>query len=665
LSAECNFKLRLHFVAEETVTILEKVACGLLIFTATAEVLAQASPSKQIGLSVDLTDAPKKILHATETMPVTPGPLTLVYPKWIPGEHGPTGPIDNMTGFVVSARGAEAQPCGAASDGRTRWERDKVDMYAFHLTVPEGCTTLEIKIDFLATAAATGFSAGASSNENLAMLSWNTVVVYPDGVNPADVEVTPSITLPTAWQFGTALHKSRYESAGAVSTASFEPVTLETLVDSPVLAGKYFKEIPLAPDVMPKHFLDMAADGPEDLNLSAEHVAEFSRLVRETGALYQSRHYGEYHFLVTLSDSVAHFGLEHHQSSDDRVPAKTFIEDDPFLLAGSLLPHEFTHSWNGKYRRPAALATSDYQKPMGGELLWVYEGLTQYFGDVLAVRSGIWTPEQYHDILADKAASLDNRPGRTWRDLQDTATMAQVLYESGGGWDNWRRGVDFYDEGELIWLDVDTTLRKMSGGKKSMNDFAAAFEGLGGNTAPKVVPYTFDDVVAALNAVVPNDWGGFLRQRLDSNQPHAPLGGIENGGYKLTYGPRPNLWMDKEDAQSESVNFWFSLGLSVNSGGTLTDVLKGGPADKAGLGPGIRLVAVNGRSFTPALLRTGVNDAKGVDGPAIELIVENSGYFKLLKLDYHGGERYPMLERVAGAPDTLDDILQPLVKPAK
>lgn len=644
-------------------THFQKVASGLAVFVVAAAAAAQVFPSREVLLSVDLTDAPKKIIHATETMQVTPGQLTLVYPKWIPGEHGPTGPIDDMAGFVVA--------CGTGGDGRVKWERDKVDMYAFHMTVPEGCTTLTIMLDFLATSPATGFSAGASSNENLAMLSWNTVVVYPDGVSPGDLQVTPTLTLLSAWQFGTALHVASKDMdqlcAGTApcQRVHFAPVSLEMLIDSPVLAGKYFKEIPLAPDVMPKHFLDMAADGPEDLNLSAEHVAEFSRLVREAGALYQSRHYGEYHFLVTLSDSVAHFGLEHHQSSDDRVAAKTFIEDDAFLLSGSLLPHEFTHSWNGKYRRPAGLATSDYQKPMEGDLLWVYEGLTEYFGDVLAVRSGLWTPEQYRDMLANSAASLDNRPGRTWRDLQDTANMAQVLYESGGGWDNWRRKTDFYDESELIWLDVDTTLRKMSGGKKSMNDFAAAFHGLGGNTAPKVVPYTFDDVVAALNAVVPNDWAAFLRKRLDSNQVHAPLDGIENGGYKLTYGQRPNSWTDKLDARDETVDFWYSLGLNVNSGGTLGDVLKGGPADKAGLGPGMRLVAVNGRSFTPVLLRAGVNDAEGAGSPAVELIVENSGYFNVLKIDYHGGERYPMLERVAGTPDSLDDILQPLVKPMK
>jgi len=613
---------------------------------------AAAQTGHTITLSVDLSDAPRKIIHAVETMPVAPGPLTLVYPKWIPGEHGPTGPIDNLAGVVITS----------ASGERIKWERDKVDMYAFHLTVPADCTALSIKLDFLATAAPNGFSAGASTNENLAMLSWNTVVLYPEGTDAADVKVTPSLLIPSEWKFGTALRLHRMEFAGKNPLLNFEPVSLEMLVDSPVLTGKYFKEIALAPDVTPKHFLDLAADGPEDLDLPPARVESFSRLIRETGALYQSRHYGEYHFLVTLSDSVAHFGLEHHQSSDDRVGAKTFTEDDRFVLAGDLLPHEFTHSWNGKYRRPADLATSNYQKPMQDDLLWVYEGLTQYLGDVLAARSGIWTPEQYRGYLAASAASLDNWPGRTWRDLQDTATMASVLYSSGGGWDNWRRGVDFYAEGELVWLDVDTTIRKMTGGKKSLDNFVAQFEGVGGNTAPKVVPYTFEDVVSGLNAVVPNDWAGFLRQRLDTNQLHAPLGGIENGGYKLAYESKPNPWSALNDSQSGSLDFWSSIGLRVNGDGALTDLSKGGPADKANLGPGMRLVAINGRAFTPALLRAAVKDADG-NGPAIELIVENSGFYKVIRIDYHDGERYPALQRVTTAPDTLDEILRPLVKP--
>jgi predicted metalloprotease with PDZ domain len=604
---------------------------------------AQSAP---IQLSVDLTDAPRRILHATETMPVVPGPLTLVYPKWIPGEHGPTGPIENFAGFFITANGKPV-----------KWERDKVDMFAFHITVPDGATSLNIKMDFLA-ASSGAFTAGGSTSANLALLSWNTVVVYPDGTDASGVMLTPSVTVPAGWRFGTALEKSGEKNGKAEGeTTAFKTVSLETLIDSPVLAGRYFREIELAPEITPKHYLDMAADGPEELELSQAHIDQFDNLVRETGALYKSRHYNAYHFLVTLSDEVAHFGLEHHQSSDDRVTARTFTDDQEFVLDGLLLPHEFTHSWNGKYRRPAGLATSNYQKPMEGDLLWVYEGLTEYLGDVLAARCGIWSAEQYKDRLATIAATYDNRPGRTWRDIQDTATAAQTLYTAGGGWDNWRLSVDYYDEGELVWLDVDTTIRKMTNGKKSLNDFVAKFHGLGGDTGPKVVPYTFEDVVAGLNAVVPNDWATFLRSRLDSNAYQAPLGGLTNGGYRLGYSDKPNAWSTMEESQSGSVQFWYSLGLHVSSNGTVYDVLKGGVADKAGFGPGMKIVAVNGRAYTPALLRQAVRDGRGA-GPAIQAIVENTGYYKVLSLDYHGGERYPVLKRVDGTPDRLDEIVK-------
>ena len=605
--------------------------------------VAQTAP---ITLSVDLNDAPRKILHAMEVMPVTGGPLTVVYPKWIPGEHGPTGPIENMTGFFITANG---QP--------VKWERDKVDMFAYHLTVPQGVTKLEMKIDFLASSSLSGFSAGGSTSENLALLSWNTLLVYPADTNAIDVMFTPSITIPAGWQFGTALDKD----GGSGQSTTFKTVSLEQLIDSPVLAGRYFREIPLAPEITPKHYLDMAADGPEEIDLSKEHIADFDRLVRETGALYKSRHYGSYHFLVTLSNEVAHFGLEHHQSSDDRVTATTFTDDREFVLDGLLLPHEFTHSWNGKYRRPAGLATSNYQKPMEGDLLWVYEGLTEYLGDVLAARCGIWTPDQYKQRLSTIAAEYDNRPGRTWRDIQDTATSAQIFYDDASGWDNWRLNVDYYDEGELIWLDVDTTIRKMTGGKKSLDDFVAKFHGLGGNTGPKVVPYTFEDVVAGLNGVVANDWTTFLRSRLDSNAYQAPLGGLENGGYKLAYSDKPNAWSAMADAQSETFNFWYSIGLHAGRSGTVSDVLKGGVADKAGFGPGMKIIAVNGRGYTSDVLKAAIHDATG-SGPSIELIVENTGFYKVIKLDYHGGERYPQLERVSSIPDRLGDILKPEAK---
>jgi len=626
-----------------------------------------ASAQTPITLSVDLRDAPRKIIHATESLPVQPGPLTLVYPKWIPGEHMPSGPIDNQAGFVISANGAPI-----------KWERDKVDMFAFHITVPAGVTKLDIKMDFLATAAAAGFSAGASTSANLALLSWNSVIVYPDGMKTADVRISPSIRIPEGWKFGTALSPmvliptnvgtdkslSAEQNEWLLNSTTFETVSLEQLVDSPVLAGRWFRQIPLASEVTPKHFLDLAGDGPEDIALSDEHIAQFSKLIHETGALYKSRHYGSYHFLVTLSDQVAHFGLEHHQSSDDRVAHNTFSDDGAFIANGLLLPHEFTHSWNGKYRRPAGLATPDYQKPMVGDLLWVYEGLTEYLGDVLAARCGIWSPEIYRNRLAMVAGYLnDVRPGRTWRDLQDTATMAQVLYMTGGAYDNYRRNTDYYDEGELLWLEVDLLIRDKTNGKKSLNDFAAAFEGLGGNTPPRVVPYTFEDVVAGLNAVLPYDWAAFLRTRLDSNELHAPeVAGINAlSGYKLVYTDKPNYWFQLLESQNNNVDTRFSLGLQTNTDGHVADVIVGSIADKAGFGPGMHIIAINGRGFAPALLRAALKEA-AANGPGIEFIVENTGYYKVIRLDYHHGEKYPDWQRVENIPARLDDVVAPMTK---
>jgi predicted metalloprotease with PDZ domain len=613
---------------------------------------AQTAPIKDdnstgnapIKITADLTDAPRKIIHAQMTIPVSPGPLTLLYAKWIPGEHMPDGPIDNLAGLFISANGQQLA-----------WVRDDVNMYAIRVTVPEGVTQLDVKDDFLATAAATGFSAGASTSANLALLSWNEVVLYPAGQEPADIFLQPSVILPQGWQYGTALTKA----GGDASHVDFEAVSLEQLIDSPLLSGRYFLEVPLAPEVTPKHFLDVAADGPEDLKLSPETINGYSNLVRETGALYQSRHYESYHFLVTASDQVAHFGLEHHQSSDDRVPEKTFVDDNVLLLSADLLPHEFTHSWNGKYRRPAGLATGNYEDPMKGNLLWVYEGLTDYLGNVLAARSKIETAAQYRDYLAQDAATLDYRPGRTWRDLQDTATAAQILYEASSQWDNWRRNTDYYGEGDLVWLDVDTTIRRLTKEEKSLNDFLAAFEGLGGNTPPKVVPYTFDDVVNGLNAVVAYDWAGFLTERLTSKSPQAPMGGIENGGYKLVFTDQPNEITQASIAATGTTPGWWSIGIDVTSDGHIEDVLVGSPADKAKLGPGMQIVAVNGRQFTAQLLGDAIRDAKGNSAP-IELIVVNTGTYRVVGIDYHDGQRYPHLERVDGTPDRLDEILAPM-----
>jgi len=608
---------------------------------------AETTPSSQpILITADLTDAPRKLIHADIEMPVAPGPVTLTAAKWIPGTHRPSGPIDNFTGLVVHAAGKELP-----------WRRDDVDLYAFHIDVPQGVTKLDIHVDFLAVAGSTISSDDGSTSGLQTTMEWEEVALYPAATPVRDIAVIPSVKLPAGWKLGTALTPTSTDG----DTTHFAQTTIEMLIDSPVIAGKYFREITLAPDVTPKHFLDLAADAPEDLDLKPAMLDSLSKLVHETGAMYASRHYNSYHFLLGLSDREEGNGLEHHQSSDNRTPEHTFSDESLAPLFGDLLPHEYTHSWNGKYHRPAGLPTPDYATPMQGKLLWVYEGMTQYLGEVLAVRSGFTTPEEFREALAFSAANLDVKPGRTWRDLEDTAVSSSILRGGSREWSNWRRGQDYYQEGALLWLDVDTTIRKLTGGKKSLNDFCVLFLGKGGNTPPEVVPYDFDEIVATLNLVVPNDWPAFLRDRITSKAPHAPLEGITQSGHTLIYADKPTSFERAVFGRSGVVDAYFSAGILARSDGTISDVLFGSPAFQAGLGPAEKIIAVNGRAFSGPVFALALKSAKGTSQP-IDLIVENTEYFRTVHLDYHDGEKFPVLKRVDNTSDVLGEILKPLAK---
>jgi predicted metalloprotease with PDZ domain len=603
-----------------------------------------------VGLRVDATDAPRRLFHVQMTMPVKPGPLTLLYPEWIPGEHGPTGPIINLVGLKVQGGG---KPIA--------WKRDSVNMYAFHLEVPAGVPALEIAFDFISPPEAGGFTSGASATSELAVLNWNQLLLYPQGTQADDLQYQATLRLPSSWRYGTALAIA-HETGSVIE---FQTAPLTTLVDSPVSAGAHYRTIDLGTDLGAPHYLHLAADSDRALEVSPEIVTHYRNLVQETGALFGARHYRDYHFLYTLSDHVAHFGLEHHESSDDRYDERTLIDADAQRVSADLLSHEFVHSWNGKFRRPAGLVSGThdggYDTPMQGDLLWVYEGLTEYLGEVLAARSALWTAADYRDRLAETAASLDNTYGRTWRPLEDTAVAAQLLYDAGGDYENYRRGVDFYPEGTLLWLDVDVTIRQLSKGRKSLDDFCRSFEG-GPGGAPAMKPYGFADVVAALNAVQPYDWAGFLNQRLHSTDAHAPLGGIEHGGWRLVYDTeRSDFWKAGEDADKVS-NLSYSVGLKVKEDGAIADIAFGGPAAKAGISPATKLVAVNSRQFSPGVLREAIQKAATDDQP-LELLIRNGEYFRTYRVDYHGGERYPHLVRDSTAPDLLSPILASKAKP--
>ncbi|HXM23728.1 MAG TPA: hypothetical protein VN948_20895 [Terriglobales bacterium] len=611
--------------------------------------LANVASAQSMQLFVDLSDAPRNIYHSRLTIPVKPGPLALVYPKWIPGNHRPAGPIANVTGVKMEAGGQTLA-----------WQRDPVDMYAFHVEVPAGANELQLSLDTITNDGSAGAS-GPSATANVLDLNWNQVVLYPQGASSDEVEVVPSIQLPAGWKFGTALPRENVGQSGNHNSLEvFKPVSLTTLVDSPLIAGDHYRKIELTkPGETPVYVIDMVSESEAGLAMTTADEAAYRRLVAETVALFGARHYLEYHFLLTLSDEAGHHGVEHHQSSDNSVGERTLIDSDLHLMEAGLLPHEFTHSWNGKYRRPAGLATRNYQDPMVGDLLWVYEGLTEYLGDVLTARSGLWTLEQYREALAETAAMLDHRAGRTWRPLEDTARSVQILRLQGPEWQSWRRSLDYYPEGELIWLEVDTIIRQQSHGQRSLDDFCRLFHG-GESGPPKVVPYTFDDLVRTLNQVVPYDWATLLKERVSSTVARAPLGGIERGGWRLMYNDQPNVFIHTGEKLRKSVDASYSLGFLVKEDGEFSDVIHGSPAYAAGIGPGMKLVAINGRAWSKDVLQDALCASKESKQP-IELLVENAKFFKTYSIAYHDGIRNPHLERTE-ASDVLGEILKPLTK---
>ncbi len=615
-----------------------------LAIAATLTAPARADYAKApIDLAVSVTAPQQHVFYVTEKMPVTPGPLTLYYPKYIPGEHGPTGPIDNVAGLTFTAGGKTLD-----------WHRDPVDMYTFRLDVPKGADTLTIDFQFLSPVGGGAFTAGVSMTPRIVDLEWNQVALYPAGLPTKDIVFRPRITLPAGWKYGSALITESHSG----NTYDFAPVTFNNLVDSPLIAGEHFRQVDLAPGDSVHRYLDMVADYPKALDIGP-YLKNYRNLIVQANNLFESHHYKAYHFLLTLSDHTGHFGLEHHQSSDDRINADLFLNKQTMLGEASLLPHEYVHSWNGKFRRPAKLWQPDFEKPEHTRMLWVYEGLTNYWGEVLAARSGLWTPAEYRAMMAYYAAVMNHHPGRTWRPLIDTTIAAQLLYDSPGFYRNWRRGTDFYDEGALIWLGVDTKIRELTHDKRSLDDFAKRFYGMD-NGSYVTKTYTFDDVVKALDSVVHYDWAGYLRQRLDKTNDHAPLGGLTAGGWKLVYTDKPNPYEQAREAIHSYVEAMFSIGLSVDKKGRIGDVLWKGPAFQAGLAPGMKIVSVNGSSFTPGVLERAIADSSQPDHDKLAIVASGSGVTATYTIRYSGGLRYPHLERIAGTPDYLDDISAPV-----
>jgi predicted metalloprotease with PDZ domain len=601
---------------------------------------AWSATPPSVTLFVDASSAPRKIFHAKLKIPASAGDLTLYYPKWIPGEHAPDGPVIDLAGLKFYAGGK-----------LLKWRRDLLDGFTIHVDVPQGESEVNVELDFLSPAVFEGgFSAGSSATDKMAVISWNQVLLYPKGWKADELTYTASLKLPANWKYGTPLPIASTSDQNGETEIKFQPAPLNTLVDSPVITGEFLKIVKLADD--PPTEMDIAADSAAALEAPQEVWDHYRNLVEQAQKLFGAHHYRDYHFLLSLSDHVAHFGLEHHESDDSRVDERGLVDENERKQEATLLPHEYVHSWNGKYRRPADLATPDYQQPMQDDLLWVYEGLTNYLGTVLAARSGLLTDEQSRDDLALTAAALDHTPGRIWRNLQDTADAAPELYFAPQAWHSWRRGVDFYDEDTLNWLWVDVIIRQQSKGAKSIDDFCRLFHGAP-STGPALKTYTFDDVVNALNQIVPYDWRGFWMERLTNHGPGAPLGGIEGSGWKVECDETPSE-MDRGSGE-RFIDAAYSLGLELRDDGGIVDTTEGMPAALAGIGPGMKLIAVNGRQYSPDVLRAALKSGKGGNTP-LELLVENTDYYKIYKIDYHGGERYPHLVRDESKPDLLTEI---------
>jgi predicted metalloprotease with PDZ domain len=596
-----------------------------------------------IGLTVDASNIAQNIFTVHETIPVARGAgLTLLYPEWRPGNHSPSARsrITRVAGLVITANGTPVA-----------WSRDPVNIYAFHVPLPPKATSVEVDFQYLAPPS--GDYGRQETTTNILTLDWDAVLLYPAGYFARQIPFEARLKVPAGWQMASGLERV----SGQGDEAHFRTAMLDTLVDSPVYAGTYFSRIDLDPGAKVPVYLDLFGDRPELLAATPTQVAAHRALVQQAYLLFGSRHYDHYDFLVTLSDTLPPSGVEHHRSSFDGVFANYFTEWDKAASVRALLPHEFAHSWNGKFRRPADLWTANYNVPMGDSLLWVYEGQTQYWGDVLSARAGLWTKQQALDELAMVTARYQAEPGRTWRSVQDTTDQPIIQYNVPLPWRSWQRATDYYDVGSLIWLDVDTLIREQSGGQRSLDDFARQFFGMDDGKYGELT-YTFTDVVAALNRVQPYDWAAFLRQRLDAVNADAPTAGVARGGYRLVFTDTASDLYKSTEERAKLTALTYSVGLSVEKDGKIKEVLWNSPAFKAGLSPATQIIAVNDVAYDTDRFKEAIKAAQHSTA-AMSLIVREGDRFRTVVLDYHGGLRYPHLERDPAHPALLDAILEP------
>ena len=622
-------------------SVVSRTAFIVLVLVSTTAVGA----GRPVTLEVDARDVTQGIQHAHLSIPVHAGSVSLAYPKWIPGEHAATGPLTQLVALQITGGGSVLT-----------WRRDSLDAFEFHVTVPAGVSVLDVRFDYLSPPKSFGGGYGETPNvtPHLLILPFNHFILYPSDADAETLQIKAQVLIPDGWKFDCALRPESVEN-GRISLLQ---TSLEKLIDSPLLAGEFFKTIPLTEGAGGTR-MSVAADAAGDLAVSEEMIVGLRHLVAEATGLLGPGHYKEYVWLVSLGNTLSvQDGLEHHESTDVR-DSESFFTDPERLIEGRTLPHEYVHSWNGKYRRPKGLVTRNYQQPMVSDLLWVYEGMTRYLGDfMLRARSGLSTPEQTRAYVAWIASLMDvDRPGRSWRSLADTATALAAYNDAPHEWGAMRRKRDYYDEMLLVWLEADTLIRQRTNDKRSFDDFCRVFFG-GPAGTPSLKPYSRADLVSALYAVAPLDWQEFLRSRVDAINVRAPLGGIEASGWSLQYDDESNVFLAAREKVDESDNLSLSLGLWVKSDGVVVDVVNGSPAFTAGIAPTMRLVAIDGHKWNVSAAREAIVMAEKTT-QSIELIVEAADSVRPLHLDYHAGLRNPHLVRNAQQPDLLDEIIAP------
>ena len=596
-----------------------------------------------ISLDMDATDLDRRIVSVRQTIPVAgPGPMILLYPSWIPGNHGPVGPVDDIADLQFSANGQAL-----------RWVRHTVETDGFQIDVPAGVSSIDVSFKWLTPI--DGSQGRVVITDEMLNIQWEKAVLYPAGYDTSGITMRPTLRLPAGWQYGTALDTESFQNG----VATFAPISLEHFADSPVFAGAHYRQVDLDPGGRSPVRLNIVADDPDMLVATEAHIELHRNLIDQADRLFGARHFNHYDFLLAVTDRLGGIGLEHHRSSENSVDPKYFTASADTLGDRDLLGHEYVHSWNGKWRRPADQMTANFNEPLQNSLLWVYEGQTQYWGQVLTTRAGLISKELELGSLALTAATYGFSPGRAWRAMQDTTNDPIIARRQAQPWGTFQRSEDYYSEGALIWLDADTWIREQSGGRRSLDDFAKAFFGVeDGDWDP--APYTFDDIVRTLNGVQPNDWATFLRTRLDAVGADAPmpLDGIERGGYRLVFKEEPNAYQKALYAEYGRNDFQYSLGIRTDAANRISLVRWGSPAFDAGLTTGWEIVAVNGRAASPSVISEAITASKGNTIP-IEMMVKKGDRFRTIRFDYHDGLRYPHLERIEGAPDRLGDILAP------